>query len=150
MIDVRKATADDLELLMKLRIEMLSVVNNTPEIMISSEIRENSERYFRSGDSVTALAFDGNTPVGCATICFIDVMPTYSYPSGVRAHIMNVYTRAEYRRKGTARKMMEMLLEEAKLRGAKSITLDATENGKPLYSALGFRPSAEHMELDLR
>ena len=100
MIDVRKAAADDLELLMKLRVEMLSVVNNTPESMISSEIRENSERYFRSGDSVTALAFDGNTPVGCATICFIDVMPTYSYPSGVRAHIMNVYTRAEYRRKG--------------------------------------------------
>lgn len=147
MITVRKATAGDIGLLMELRVEMLSVVNNIPESSVSDEIRVNSERYFRNGDSVTALAFDGNIPVGCATICFIGVMPTFSHPSGVRAHIMNVYTRAEYRRKGAARMMMELLLGEAEKRGASSITLDATESGKPLYSALGFRTAEEHMEL---
>lgn len=150
MITVRKADAEDIELLMKLRVEMLAVVNNIPESDISDEIRVNSERYFINGDSVTALAFDGDIPVGCATICFIGVMPTFSHPSGVRAHIMNVYTRAEYRRKGAARMMMELLLDEAKTRGASSITLDATESGKPLYSALGFRTSEEHMELNIR
>lgn len=150
MITVRKAAAGDIGLLMELRVEMLSVVNDIPESSISDEIRMNSEWYFTDGDSVTALAFDGDIPVGCATICFIGVMPTFSHPSGVRAHIMNVYTRKEFRRKGAARMMMELLLEEAGKRGASSITLDATENGKPLYSALGFRPSEEHMELNFR
>lgn len=150
MITVRKAAAEDIGLLMKLRIEMLAVVNNIPEGDINDEILVNSERYFSNGDSVTALAFDGDIPAGCATICFIGVMPTFLHPSGVRAHIMNVYTRAEYRRKGAARMMMELILDEARARGASCITLDATESGKPLYSALGFRMSEEHMELNIR
>ncbi len=44
--------------------------------------------------------------------------------------------------------MMELLLEEAKSRGVTSITLDATESGKPLYKALGFGGSDEYMELN--
>lgn len=44
--------------------------------------------------------------------------------------------------------MLEMLLDEAKKRGVTSITLDATESGKPLYKALGFNCSEEYMELN--
>ena len=61
---------------------------------------------------------------------------------------MNVYVENEHRRQGLARKMMEALLEEAKSRGATSVTLDATESGKPLYKALGFSGSDEYMELN--
>lgn len=44
--------------------------------------------------------------------------------------------------------MMKALLDEAKSRGVTSVTLDATESGKPLYAALGFKGSEEHMELN--
>lgn len=149
MITVRKAAREDIELLTALRVEMLAVVNNVGEDGISAELRDGSRRYFTEGDHVTALAFDGEEPVGCATICFISVMPTFSHPAGLRAHIMNVYTRAEHRRKGAARKMMTLLLDEAKARGASYISLDATESGRPLYEALGFAPSEESMGLVL-
>lgn len=149
MVTVRKADKGDIGLLMELRVEMLAVVNGVGESGIGEEIRERSLRYFTEGDGVTALAFEGDTPVGCATICFINVMPTFSHPSGVRAHIMNVYTRAEHRRKGAARKMMTLLLDEAKARGASYVSLDATESGRPLYEALGFAPSEESMGLVL-
>ena len=62
---------------------------------------------------------------------------------------MNVYTRREFRRMGAAREMVGFLLEEAEKRGATSITLDATDSGRPLYETLGFRGSEEHMELVL-
>lgn len=149
IITVRAALADDMPELLAIRREMLAIVNNVPESGISDEIMQLSEEYFSVGDQTTALAYCGERLVGCATICWLAVMPTYSHPSGKRAHIMNVYTRAEFRRMGAARKMVTFLLDEARRRGATSITLDATESGRPLYGALGFRGSEEHMELIL-
>lgn len=148
-ITVRKAVFGDLSTLLEIRREMLAIVNDVPQSGISDELIRLSEEYFRSGDQTTVLAFCGGELAGCATICRLNVMPTFSHPTGKRAHIMNVYTRERFRRLGAARKMMNALLEEARERGATSVTLDATENGRPLYETLGFRGSEEHMELVL-
>ncbi|MBP1756244.1 MAG: acetyltransferase, partial [Firmicutes bacterium] len=83
--------------------------------------------------------------VGCATICYIKVLPTFSHPSGNRAHIMNVYTRSNYRRQGIALHMMEMLIEEARAKGVTEISLDATDAGRLLYEKCGFIRSEEGM-----
>lgn len=149
VITVRKALSGDMPELLEIRREMLAIVNAVPESGISDEIMRLSEEYFTTGDQTTVLAFCGNRLAGCATICWLTVMPTYSHPSGKRAHIMNVYTRSEFRRMGAAREMVSALLSEARQRGATSITLDATESGRPLYEAFGFHGSEEHMELIL-
>ena len=144
-ISVRIAQESDLPAVLTIRMEMLSDVNKGKSF--DEEFRERTRDYFTNGDQTTALAFDGENAVGCATICYVRVMPTFSHPTGNRAHIMNVYVNAEYRRRGIAREMMKMLLDEAKLREVTQITLDATESGRPLYQALGFSGSEEFMEL---
>ncbi|MCI5668602.1 MAG: GNAT family N-acetyltransferase [Oscillospiraceae bacterium] len=145
-ITVRAALPGDMEALLSLRREMLAQVNGIPQDGLSDEFMRLTEDFFGNGDQTTVLAFCGEKPAGCATICWLYVMPTYSHPTGKRAHIMNVYTREEFRRMGAARSMMTALLEEAKRRGATSITLDATDSGRPLYEAMGFHGSREHME----
>ena len=144
-IAVKIAQKSDLPEVLAIRMEMLSVVNAGKSF--DAAFVERSRDYFTNGAQTTVLAFDGENVVGCATICYVQVMPTYSHPTGNRAHIMNVYVRDEYRRRGIAREMMEMLLDEAKSRGVSQITLDATESGRPLYQALGFESSEEFMEL---
>ena len=61
---------------------------------------------------------------------------------------MNVYTMEEWQRRGIARKMVTMLIEDAWSRGVTEITLDATEEGRPLYNKLGFTDSRECMVLN--
>jgi len=148
MIEYRIATNDDIELLMSSRLEMLRVVNGlSDDYVYSDEIVRESRDYFLNGDHLTVLAIDGGEVIGCASMSFMWIMPTFSHPTGRRAHLMNVYTRNEYRRQGIARKMVEMLIDETWKRGATEISLDATVMGRPLYESLGFKNSTECMVL---
>ena len=146
MIEYRIATNDDIELLMSSRLEMLRVVNDlSDDYVYSDEIVRESREYFLHGDQLTVLALDEGEVIGCASMSFMWIMPTFSHPTGRRAHLMNVYTRNTYRRQGIARKMVEMLIDETWKRGATEISLDATVMGRPLYESLGFKNSTEAM-----
>ena len=149
-MEYRIASAADIEMLMDIRLEMLRVVNKlTPEEKFSDELIENSRRYFLEGDQTTVLALDNGRAVGCASISYFWIMPTYSHPTGKRGHLMNVYTNSAYRRQGIAREMVGMLIEEAKACGVTEISLDATESGRPLYESLGFTASEEGMAINI-
>ena len=63
---------------------------------------------------------------------------------------MNVYTHADYRRRGNSKKMVEILIDEAKENGVTEISLDATEMGRPLYQTSGFQVSDSCMVMDLK
>ena len=148
MICIRIATKDDIQDLMSSRLEMLKVVNQLPaDYEYSEEMIAESREYFLRGDHITVLAIDGENVVGCASVSFFRIMPTFSHPTGKRAHLMNVYTRQEYRRRGIARKMVELLIDESWKAGATEISLDTTESGRPFYESMGFADSTECMVL---
>ena len=148
MIEYKIATNDDIELLMSSRLEMLKVVNDLPaDYKYTEQLVKESRDYFLNGDQITVLAIDNGEVIGCASMSFMRIMPTFSHPTGRRAHLMNVYTRNTYRRQGIARKMVEMLIDETWKRGATEISLDATTMGRPLYESLGFTSSTECMVL---
>ena len=146
----RKTTKADMKILMKLRLEMLREVNGlSGEYEYDENFIFESRRYFESGEQTTVIASDGETLVGCASLSYTWIMPTFSHPTGNRAHLMNVYTRADYRRRGISKKMVEILIDEAKENGVTVISLDATEMGRPLYESLGFKASDSCMVMDL-
>lgn len=147
-MQIRIATKEDIDLLMSSRLEMLKVVNDLPQdYQYDEELVNESRDYFLNGDQITVLVIDNGEAIGCASMSFMRIMPTFSHPTGKRAHLMNVYTRSEYRRQGIARKMVEILIDETWKRGATEISLDATTMGRPLYESLGFTSSTECMVL---
>lgn len=149
MITYKKADIGLLDTVLKMRRETCACVFGKDESELEGEFTRISRGYFTDSDQTTVLAFDGERAVGCATICYITLMPTVDHPTGKRAHIMNVFTNANYRRRGIARQMITMLLDDARGRGVTYVSLDATENGRPLYTSLGFAPNGENMGLNL-
>lgn len=149
-MDYKFATREDIDEMMNIRLEMLRVVNNmSDEQDFPEELVSCSRRYFLEGDQVTCLAIDNGIVIGCASISYIEIMPTFSHITGRRAHLMNVYTRKEYRRQGIAEKMVKMFIDDARRKGATEISLDSTESGRPLYEKLGFTASEECMVMNL-
>ena len=147
-MEIRIADKKDIDFMMSSRLEMLKEVNALDaDYQYSESFVEESRRYFLDGDQTTVLALDGERVIGCATICYITIMPTFSHPTGKRAHLMNVYTAKEYRKQGVGMKMVNMLIDDAWSKGATEISLDATESGRPLYKKCGFEDSGECMVL---
>jgi len=54
------------------------------------------------------------------------------------AWIGMVLTHRDYQRRGYARELLKCALEYTDFRGVRSVKLDATDAGKPLYATLGF------------
>jgi GNAT superfamily N-acetyltransferase len=65
------------------------------------------------------------------------------------AFVYNVYTEPAHRRQGLARQIMETIHHWCRQRGLKTVGLSASEFGKPLYRALGYRPSETLLFLSL-
>ena len=147
----RRAGSHDRELLTRLRLEVLRAANGLEEDVDLSRTELESRRYYETcfpEDSHAAwLVFDGAEVVGTGAVSFYKVMPTYHNPSGKKAYIMNMYTRPDYRRRGIARRVLELLTAEAEMRQIDAVTLEATAAGRPLYEAFGFTAMRDEMEL---
>lgn len=150
-MEIRKTNANDIETLMGIRLEMLRVVNDlSEEEEFDKVLVDCSREYFLHGNQTTVLAIDRGKAIGCASISYINIMPTLDHPTGKRAHLMNVYTNKDYQRQGIGRKMVVLLIDEAKSKDCTEISLDATEQGRFLYTQLGFTANESGMVLKLK
>lgn len=114
------------------------------------EVERKTYEYYKEAfqnDTHTAyIVFEDNKLVGAGGVSYYQVMPTYHNPSGKKAYIMNMYTKPLYRRNGIAKRTLALLVEDAKKRGITSISLEATEMGRPLYEKFGFVQMKNEME----
>lgn len=149
-VAILRANASNEDTAVAIRLDCLRAVGSLPQGHVFPDSFIAATRQFlRYGDQTTMLAFDGDIPIACATLCYKHCIPTLGHPTGKRAHIMNVYTAEGYRGQGIARRLMQILHEEAAQRGVTEITLDATDEGRKLYTTLGYQPSDECMYLDI-
>ena len=147
------ASIEDLEVLVKTRIEVLRAANKLDDSVDMSEVEAASRTYYEKalvdGSHTAILVFDGDKFAGAGGMSYYTVMPTYHNPSGRKAYIMNMYTKPEYRRRGIAFKTLDLLVSDAKNKGIAAISLEATDMGRPLYEKYGFVKMEDEMELPL-
>jgi len=147
---IRRVDEGLLDAALRIRLDCLRAVGKLPRAYeFAPDFISATREFLCSDQHITLLALDGKTPVACATLCFRPCIPTLGHPTGKRGHIMNVYTAEAYRRQGIAKSLMLALHEEAARLGMTEITLDATDEGRKLYTALGYQASDECMYFDI-
>ena len=150
-LQYKRATLQDLEILVETRMEVLRAANQLDASADMTQVEREALAYYRSaladGTHTAYLVFDGNTFVGAGGVSYYTVMPTYHNPTGQKAYIMNMYTHPTYRRQGIAARTLDLLVQDARVRGVHAISLEATSMGRPLYEAYGFIPMTSEMEL---
>lgn len=153
---IETLAASDIELLLELRMEVLSHVFSEQRQEISEEewnlLKEENRRYYLAelaqGGHIACIAREGETIVGCGGVCLYREMPSPDNLSGKCGYLMNIYTRKPYRKNGVARKMCKWLIQKAKEKGAEKIYLETSEAAKGLYYSLGFREMKGYLKLE--
>lgn len=100
-----------------------------------------------AGNAQLLLAFDGETPIGCVTVSLAEDYRRYCFGT-LSAYVNAVYVKPAYRRRGIARRLMQLAIAWARERGCTRLRLRASEEGRFLYEELGLREGRE-MEMDL-
>ena len=80
------------------------------------------------------------------------ILPWPSHPRDSqtrRPMIVNVYTELAYRRRGLARRLMVAMLDWLRQQGYGTVSLHASDYGRPLYESLGFQATNE-MRMQLK
>lgn len=136
-----KAVLSDIPALTGLRIAYLQEDLGAIAEDALHSIRAALPVYFEkhlNNDLMAFVAREGGTIISCAFLLIVEKPMSPAFITGKTAVVMNVYTMPEHRHKGYARKLMTLLLEDAKALDVSIVELKATEDGYPLYRSLGF------------
>lgn len=154
MLTIRQATENDLDLLLKWRMEVLSHVFSLPPDRAVEDLYAANLAYYKRalprGEHIAAFAETEHGIVGCGGVCLYREMPSPDNPSGWCAYLMNIYTRKEFRGQGIGSAVVRWLIEQAERREITKIYLEASETGRPLYERLGFTDMRDYMKLQGR
>jgi GNAT superfamily N-acetyltransferase len=152
-ISIRPATAADAQVIAQQRQAMFADMNRgTPaEIAAMGAVfLRQVQRMLDAGEYYGWLACtdEGHVVAGGGLIVH-EWVARVSDPNTRRAYILNVYTEPAYRRQGLARQIMQTMIDWARAQGFVTVSLHASQAGRPLYELLGFEPTNE-MRLKLQ
>jgi len=145
---LRRASIDDADALVRHRIRMFEDMGrmSDPGVdvdRLTAEYREWLDRVMANDTYVSWVVEDQDAGAtrtivagGGATI--IPWPPGPTYPGSRLAFVYNVYTEPEHRGQGLARRVMTAVHEYCREHGIRSIALNASEFGQPLYEAMGY------------
>ena len=125
----RKAENEDIDNLVKLRLEYVKADYGGIDAETETTLRAQLNEYFPAhlgNDIFGFFCFDGEKAVSMVILYIMDKPAFVTTPSGRTGTLLSVVTLPEYRRKGIAGKLVKMALEKAKQLGAEFVELQAT------------------------
>ncbi|WP_460836098.1 GNAT family N-acetyltransferase [Nocardioides hungaricus] len=140
---VRKATAADVDALVRLRAEMFAAMNvaDTEELWRTNAHRWFSDRIEESDYCFVVVEVDGQV-VSCAAGAIRDAAPSPAVPDGRDILVSNVSTAPAYRGRGYGRAAFDGVMAWARQAGVRRAELMATAFGRGMYLRAGFHDTS--------
>lgn len=154
-IHYRRASIDDIDILVDFRLRFLNEMYDHPQDDISKILSEELRKYFAKAitahDFIAWLAEYDGTTIGTSGMVIWRIPGRYGgLVTGRLAYILNMYTIPEARNKGICTKLLHILTDEARSLGIKYLHLHASKDGMSIYKKAGFsEPSLVELRLKL-
>lgn len=154
-MNICKATLDDIDDLIGLRIDFLTMdqgrLSDQNEKDIRAQLKVYLAKHIPLEDFIAVIAKHPTGKIASAAFLIIQERPANpSFITGLTGTLLNVVTYPEFRRKGIASQVIGEIINEARQKGVSSIDLYATDDGREPYKKLGFvEPSYTSMRLKL-
>ena len=151
-IIIARAGLEEMEKLMKWRMEVLHHVFSLPDDLDTTQLEAENCRYYRQqiarGGHIACFAQIDGVTVGCGGVCLYEEMPSPDNANGKCAYLMNIYCRESYRHQGVGHALVRWLVKQVQDSGVQKIYLETTDSGRPLYRSLGFKDMEGMMHLE--
>ncbi len=153
-IGYRRATINDLSVLVSLRIRFLNELLSHPENDETALVRKSLQSYFAKAiprnDFVAWVAERDGEVIATSGIVIWEKPAIYGgAESGRLGYLLDFYTVPEFRGEGIATRLLNELIKEAKSTGLHYLHLHASKDGINIYRKAGFTETAMP-ELELR
>lgn len=149
MIEYRKIGKNDLDEFIRIRIGQLREEGATEDIDLKPALLDYYNRHMADGTFVSYIAVDGDKIVGTSGMSFVEKPPYFGCPSGKLGLLSSMYTDNNYRRQGIAKKLLSMVVDEARAYGCGVVQITASDMGVLLYSDFGFVKNGNFMQYKL-
>jgi ribosomal protein S18 acetylase RimI-like enzyme len=146
-MEIRIATPEDARLVAAHRRAMFADMKAADEATL--DVLEQSsipwtEQMIREGKYLGWIAMNGEQVAASAGLLILNWPPHPLDPEGtLRGYLLNVFAEPAYRKRGLARELVRLCMDEARHRKIRVVTLHASDAGRPLYEALGFEATNE-------
>jgi len=144
---IREATLADAETIVRHRREMFWDMSYRDTVMLDELVKSfrpwlvekmSKQEYL----GWLAIEEDGSVAAG-AGLWLMNWPPGLYTPEPLRGNILNVYTEQAHRRRGLARALVTAARDWCAAQGIHVVILHSSDQGRPLYEALGFKPTNE-------
>ena len=150
-MNYRIATIADCDELTRLRMAMRKELDNGfQEEALVSLTKDFFQRNIPNGSHVAFVCEDKGQLVADVGLTLFEVMPTTKSPNGKVARLMNMYVAPQYRRRGIAKRLLEIAVEYVRENNYARVMLNPSAMGKQLYLSFGFQAMDNEYEYHLK
>jgi len=143
-IIIREAAPADIDIIARLRVELLIEIGNCPSKKEDAEELFDAVRYYfkdklQSDECKVFIAVHKKEIIATSALIRFIKPPTAGNLTGLDGHVLNMYTVTKWRGQGLAEKLLNQIISYARAKGYKRLWLDAVPEAKPLYEKVGFK-----------
>ena len=148
-IRYKRLTEKEMNTFIHMRINQLREEGAKEKIDLVPALKEYYTRHMADGTCVSWLALDEENIIGTSGMSFVEKPPYFGCPSGKIGLLSSMFTHPNYRRQGIAKKLLSLVVAEAKAYGCGTVQITASDMGVLLYTDFGFQKNKNFMQLKL-
>ena len=149
---IKRLNIEDVESFLHLRLNLFYELQEIERDDDVEKLKNSTMEYYLKNIDKTLITYgviEKDKIVSIGSLCLFERIPYIENLSGKKGYILNIYTLPEYRKKGYGKEITKKLIEYSKDIGIKRLWLNASDEGKKLYSKLGFKNKENEMEIFL-